>query len=484
MNKNINTICREIRQGNLLETNIPNFFNRLVTLYEQYARINLTMNYYTFYENQIEASYVKSKSEVGHLEEINHIIKEYILSEFSGKKLEEGIKKIDGLRNIVMQEMKILTSYTDIFLVYEYVLERVKYRFYESMDTMEDEEFISEVIRYIFEVNDNVLINDKIKEILGELPVRMTKSKFLDLIRDSLSIYKGGDKTSLDSYLYMIETAATIYEPAGMKASYENLARVKEEFSQLDFTNITKEQYDIFRDKFEHVTMFISDRVNFYYGLQEIINNAYVVLLTTPYAFMDGGYRIEGIEEMKYLIFPPDKKDICREILSNINGLFEGSSTVDLEETESLLSNIEGIQEDLFERILPLESTLDEIGTSYENLVASLMLTPIYESLRYSQNLISNSLFVELNSTIVNHKVDEAYLKVVEEQLILKLNELFSKSSKQVMRGIIASTLNKMPVFFHSTNDVMDYIKQSMEQCKDLAEKRASMDIIKNMWED
>lgn len=484
MNKNINMICREIRQGKHLENNIPNFFNRLVTLYEQYARINLTMNYYTFYESQLEATYVLTKSEKSHLDEINQIVKEYILSEFSGRKLEEGISKINELRNVVMREMKILTSYTDIFLIYEYVLERVKYRFYDIADTMDEQEFIASVNNYIFEVNDNVLINDKIKEVLGELPVRMTKHKFIDLIRDSISIYKGSDKTSLDSYMYMLETAASIYEPDGMKTSYENLAKARMEFSQVDFTNITKEQYDIYREKFEHVTLFISDRVNFYYGLQEVINNAYVVLLTTPYAFMDGGYRIEGIEDMKYLIFPPDKEDICREILSNINRLFDGNNQLELDETEVLLSKIEGIQEDLFEKILPLESTLDEIGTSYESLVSSLMLTPIYQSLRYSQNLLSNSLFVDLNSIVVTGKVDEAYIKLVEDEFIVKLNELFSRSGKQVIRGVIASTLNKMPVFFHSSNDVMNYIEQAIVQCKDLAEKKASMDIIRNMWED
>ncbi len=484
MNKNIKAVCREIKQGTNLEMNIPNYFNRLVTLYEEYATLNLTMHYYTYYENYLESTFVKSNDEKKTLEEINTIIKDYVLSDFSGEKLEEGVKRVDNIRNFITKQMQILTSYTDIFLVYEYVLERMQYRYTDAIELVDDEEFATDIFNYIFAVQDNMVINDKIKEVLGELPVRMTKSKYFDLLRDSISIYKNGDKTSLDNYLYILETATTLYEVEGMKDTYVNLFNTKNEFESLDYANLTKEQFDIYADKLKNVTIFMSDRVDFYYGLQEIVNYLYTILLVTPYAYMDGGYRLEGMEgNMKYLILPPGQNDnICHEIMKDINKLFFGESK-DLEDTEEKLSKLEGIGEKLWDEILFLEPTLDDISISYEKVVNGLMLTPIYESLKFSQNLLSSSLFIELNQEANDGIADEEYIKKVQDELVLKLTELFNKSSKQVVRGIMASTLNKMPVFFNTSEEIINYIKNSLSQCSDLAEKMASIEIIKDMCE-
>lgn len=489
MNKNIKAVCREIKQGTNLEMNIPNYFNRLVTVYEEYATLNLTMNYYTYYENYLESTFVKSSDEKKVLDEINTLIKDFILSDFtgakfSGAKMEEGIKRVDSIRNFITKQMQILTSYTDIFLVYEYVLERMQYRYTDSFDIVADEEFATEIFNYIFAVQDNMIINDKIKEVLGELPVRMTKNKYFDLLRDSISIYKNGDKESLDNYLYILETATTLYEADDMKDTYVNLLDIKNEFEALDYGNLSKEQFDIYADKLKNVTIFMNDRVDFYYGLQEIVNYLYTILLVTPYAYMDGGYRLEGMEgSMKYLILPPGQDDnICYEIIRDINNLFIGESK-DLEDTEEKLSKLEGIQEKLWDEILILEPTLDDISMSYEKVVNGLMLTPIYKSLKYAQNLLSNSIFIELNQEDKDGIADEIYIKKVQDELVLKLSELFNKSSKQVVRGIMASTLNKMPVFFNTSEEIINYIKNSLSQCSDLAEKMASIEIIKDMCE-
>lgn len=475
------TICKEIKQRIKLETNIPGYFNRLVTLYEQYASINLTMNYYMLYENQQEASFAKSEDEKTVLEEVNRIIKEYASDEFSGVKMEEGIQAVDKLREHIKKDMMILTSYTDIFWIYEYILERVKHRFYENESYIEEDECVAMAMNYIFEVNDNIVINDKIKEIIGELPVRLTKLKYFDLVRNSLSIYKGGERASFDSFLYMLETAATVYKPDGMEGAYKNLAEAKAEFATLDYSNFTKEQYDLYAEKLENIILFITDRVEFYYGLMEVVNYLYTSLLTVPYAYMDGGYRIEGIEDMKYLILPPGQENIWKEIIGDINRLFAGSNEVTLEEAEVKLTKIEGAQEKLLEEILELESTLDEIKASHEELVKSLMLAPIFNCLVYSQNLLSNSLFVELKKEEVKGVLSDADIKKGQDDLITKLSDLFSNSSKVVTRAIMANTINKMPVFFQTRDEIKDYIESALIGCGDITERRASMDIIRNL---
>jgi hypothetical protein len=497
MNKNMKQICREIEQGNNLEMNLPQFFNRLVTLYEQYAEIKFTMLYYTFYENYLESDQVKTMEEEQLLLELNHIIQESVLSDFSGGKMENSVQRLDAARNEIINKMKILTAYTDILQIYEYVLNRIEYRFRDDLKEINNDEFAAEILRYIFDTKDNVIINSKIKEVIGQLPIRITKSKYFDLIRDSISIYNGADCSSLDSYIYMIKNGAMLYTQDGMDTAYPDLLALKKEFETIDYNNFTKENYHTFSNKLGVATSQINARVDFYYGLQEIVNNLYVMIITAPYAYMEGGYRLAGIEgEMKYLLYPTEQeKNLFKAIIAEINERFLTEEKMPISaDIEAKLSYTEGKQEVLLEEFEALEPVLSDIRTSHNNMVESMMLGRLFQCLNTSQDLLGNSLFIELNKTedyevcqdeqlvINNNKVNEAYIIKVQDELLNQFSELFQNSSKNVCRAVMANTINKMPVFFQSTKDVMDYVKNSLEQCHDLAEKNACVNIIKTFW--
>ena len=84
--------------------------------------------------------------------------------------------------------MEAITRYVDLFELYEYALNRVEYRFKE-MDRVEDDEaFARKVLRYIFESDDNSVINNRIKEIISQLPVRITKEKYYDFMRSGIGM--------------------------------------------------------------------------------------------------------------------------------------------------------------------------------------------------------------------------------------------------------------------------------------------------------
>jgi hypothetical protein len=485
MNKNMKLICNEIKQGVNLDFNLPQFFNRLVTLYEQYAEIKLTMHYYTFYESYLENSIDKSIGQDPLLSEVNNIMKDTILSEFSGDKLESGVKKLNSVRNKVMNQMKILTAYTDIFQIYEYVLNRTEYRFKEVPE-LKEEEFVVNVLQYIFDTKDNVIINDKIKEVIGQLPIRFTKSRYFDLIKDSISIYKGADCSALDTYIYMIKTSSMLYKPEGMDAIYPELLEFRKELEVLDYKNLTKEQYDLYSNKIEEIAIQINNTVDYYYGLQEIINHLYVMLLTTPYAYMEGGYRVASLEgEMKYLLLPKGQEgSVCLSILYDINEHFLDGNKNPLDKTtEDKLVITEGKQELLSGEFGALESILEDIRTNHSKMVDSLMLGRLFQSLNISQNLLGNSLFIELDGIENSNKADEDYVNKAVDNIITELLELFNNSSKYVTRAVMANTINKMPVFFQTTNDVAEYVSNSLDQCHDLAEKTACIHIIKSLME-
>ncbi len=483
MNKNMKSICREIQKGFNLDINLPQFFSRLVTLYEQYAELKFTMHYYTFYENYMETGKQRTKEEENLLSGMNRIIRDILLCNFSGGRMEAGVKELDAIRNRIISRMKILTAYTDIFQVFEYIFNRIEYRYEEDRKEINEDEFVSEVVRYIFDTRDNVIINEKIKEVIGQLPVRLTKSRYFDLIKDSISVYKGAERSSLDGYLYMLKTSAMLYEHEEMDTVYTDFYALRRNLEALDYKNMTREEYFAYSGQIKAAASRINSAVDFYYSMEECVNHLYVMLLLSPYAYMEG-YRIEGIEgEMKFLLLPADE-DYCKKIIEKINGHFTSEEKSLLgKEVEELLTYTEGKQEIISQEFEILESYFYDIKSNHVKVVDSLMLRPLFCCLNMAQNLLGSSLFVELHQPPDEQKVDEAYLITVQEELIRKLSEIFQNHSKYVSRAVMANTINKMPVFLQSAQEVADYIKSTLEQCHDKAEKIACINIIKSFYE-
>lgn len=93
----------------------------------------------------------------------------------------DAVDRIDALRNRIIAKMEILTAYTDIFQIYEYVLNRVEYRFSESEfgDEYYNDRFEKDIYRYITGDKDNTVINMKLSQIVGQVPMRLSKINFM-----------------------------------------------------------------------------------------------------------------------------------------------------------------------------------------------------------------------------------------------------------------------------------------------------------------
>lgn len=484
MNKSMKSICFDIKNGKNLEFNIPQFLNHLVNIYGQYAEVKFSMHYYTFYEYYLESFGEDLTEESAIMKEFNSIIRECLLSEFSGDRMEDGVNRLDAIRNHVISRMKILTSYTDIFQIYEFVLNRIEYRFLEGQEELNEESFTEEVLAYIFDTKDNVVINDKIKEVIGQLPVRMSKGRYFDIIKDSFSIYKGSERGTLKDFIYMMDTCSMLFEPEGIEDVYDVYSEFRKTLEEVDYKNITGEEYKTYSARLEDIAADINKHVDFYYGLQECINHLYVMLLTAPYTLMEGGYRIESLgREMKFLLLPQDM-DKFRIIIRQINAYFEREEKQPFDEDlEEKLSYTEGKQEFLAEEFDILEPYFYEIEQNHTSLVSSLMMTPLFQCIGLSQKLLSGSIFIELNKVVEKQVVDDKYLQAVRDDYLSRLSELFQKNSQIVNRAVMANTINKIPVFFQTVNDVREYIKNSMTSCKDMAEKTACVNIIKAFFE-
>ena len=66
---------------------------------------------------------------------------------------------------------------------------------------------------------------DKIRLIMGQIPVHMTKNKLFERIGEALTLYQDGDKSALDGFLYMVRTSAMLYEPKQEENQFPEILR-------------------------------------------------------------------------------------------------------------------------------------------------------------------------------------------------------------------------------------------------------------------
>ncbi len=466
MNKRIRHLSQEVRSGKQLQENIPQLFNTIADHYQTYASVRLAMHYFSFYEAYLDEGDTWSPQEKDMIDRINHIIRDNLLGTCVGEVREKVVRETDVIRQDISKRMNMLTTYTDIFQIYEYLLNRLEYRFKDGIDKVDEVEFEKEILRYIFAEEDNLIINERIREMIGQLPIRITKQKFFDLLQDSLNSYLGADETSLQTYLYMLRTSAMLYHEEGMEACYPELADYMELLSKADYKNLTKEAYDQCVSALQVATRTLDIEITAYLGLQEIVNEVYVMLLSSTYSGMVDNDFSEA-----------DATAI--NIIKEINDTFIQSENAELnEELIDRFSDLEGVQEELSYELTLLEDALYEVEHTHQELTKSIMLDQLLQILLRSQKLLSNSLFIDLDEVRTDNIVEEALLETETKNLLEELEVLFGKLDKVVSRAIMANTLSKMPVFFKDHKEVMDYVRYSIERCSDIYEKAACFEII------
>ena len=257
-----------------------------------------------------------------------------------------------------------------------------------------------------------------------------------------------------------------LYKPTGMTESFPNLVRLREELEGTDYDKLERKTYESLCKKLDKGALFIKDMTDIYVELEEIVNNLYVVLLTMPYVT-----HIDGIAE-----------ESCQYILAALNQNFLTSSFNE----ENLIENlekIEGRQEELGIFIEKQEEVLYDVRERHTSFIDSIMLGKVFWSLYTCQKLLSTSLFIDIYKKEKNEVADRDCIAEVTRELIIEFKELFQGKNKQINRAIMANTMNKMPVFFNNSNEVVEYVMNSLAGCNDEAEKIASINIIRQLME-
>lgn len=451
----------ELLKGRHFDDNFPVYYKGLTSLYRRMAMLRLSMNYYTFSEMFYDLNKEQQDTIKPYVDRVQNLVMK-ITDRTAGI---DNRDEAENLRNDLIRIMEILTSYTDKFQIYEYILNRIEFRFKEPEfnNLYYTGKFEKDIAHYVVSDKDNSVVNMKISMVVSQLPMRLSKNKFFDMIKDAFSLYKDSEKLSVRDFSYMLKTAGTIYRPDGFEKEFAEFEKIDKELSEAPYEDFDKVAYELFRDKLDNVSAMVMEYADIYVVLTEIVNDIYSLLLC------DGAYTDVNEEEKLLNIIG----ESCRVI--------SGVSSPDPEWAEKF-SEFEGLQEKIGGMIYYPESTLDEIKSINEKEFSKPELRDKADILDTISKLQSASTFASLKHNEDDHETaGEEFVAEAVEELVKEFSELFEQKGKLYRRAVMASVIGNLPNFFNSMDEFAKYVHVALGQCSEPAEQQACMSLIHMM---
>ena len=293
--KNLGYIAGEITKGKNLSENLLKYGNGMCSMYNGLGFIKMSMNYYTVLD--IARDLQNDKDLLNMINRLNELVERFVENDECDDY--EAFNELNSFREQIIEIMEVITAYVDRLRIYEHVLNRVEYRFndgeldYDYYNTY----MTNEIMHYILSDKDNVVINGKISEIVGQLPVRMLKDRFFEHIRDAFTLYHGAGKDSIDDFYYTLSTSAMLSGEAGFD-KFPDVYDIYNTLAGADYKNIDKDEYVRLKGALDIATEKMTDYADVYVLLTQVVNDALTIVLTRRNT-LD---RIEEIENAKNVL--------------------------------------------------------------------------------------------------------------------------------------------------------------------------------------
>lgn len=450
MMNQIRKIIKDLDKGVAPRKNIPIYANYLADTYLNYASIELVFSAYMLVET-CEEGIDLSEEEERRYDEVCGVIPE--LYEEDPQKKDACIERLDRIRGEITQVMEKYTSYTDHLICYDYVLQHRRYDFKEEQPfekevfAAEEDVFVKELMVFLVGNQDQSIVKERLQQLMGMIPVHMTKQRLMGKIQDTGSLYIGGDMASLDNFIYMVRSAAMLQKAP--EQSKDKISDLLEKLRDTDFTALTKESYDAVSKELEKAGEYILHVTDFYYQLQKVVNSMYALCLANCH---------KREESPLYLH--------CRDVLMEVA---KGSLS------EDSLVKLEGKIETYVEKSSYLEAVLFEIKQSHKKIIDELGKGEEFDAFAKIANLLSDSLFIDMENFGKDDTVDAAEEAKKVNELTAELSDHLSTLSKPLKKAVMAAVLEKLPVDFSSAGEIETYIRTNLYGCQNPAEKKAAL---------
>lgn len=420
--------------------------SRLSGTYQELAWMNLAADLYNFYEGRCALPPEGESEEI--FRKAFGLVKTILFED--GDK-QQALAALSELRKEITEKVAALSALTDRLMIPEYLLNRLEYTFKAELPARDDEQEARELLQYIFNSDDNVTVNQRIRDMVMQLPVRMTKQRFLDLISQGMAVYVDGETATMEEFTERILGSAGLLAKS-QDAVYGEWAQTADELAAMDFADMTKEQWDDAEGKLVNVEDGMEVLVSFLCEIQQVIN--YVICIGMLSA---DSIEVEAAEQYRPLV---------NTILDLGLTALEDGQWIPVPETDlQAFIWMEGRLEKASADIARLEGILDEKGAEE------------FDTLRQARMLMSTSVFASMEARNTQ-PVTKEDLEIRTGEVLNALQAGMEGKSRKYTRAMMAAVLKELPVFFNNHTEVMNYVLASLTGCKDLAEKNACLDLL------
>lgn len=473
--KDLKNIALEINKGKNLEVNFPKYSTGMMNLYHGLAIIKMSMNYYTFYDLISEDKYKKDEYQSINalVKSFNQIIENCFVTD--NKISNEDVKNIDDIRNALIKNMNVVTAYVDRLRIYEYVLNRMEYRFKDEEFDLNyyNNDFTNDLMHYILSDKDSVAVNNRILEVVEQLPMRLTKDKFGQYIEEAFSLYKGAQISTVDSFYYNLSSTGMLNEPAELKNMFEDIYTIITDFNNTSFKNIDEDEFKTLSAKLRYASDFISEVANCYVMFASVLNDAYTCMLSKNYLLSDVSETVVA-------------NKVITMVAKAFNDMYAGKKKEEgqlLEELTDSFISFEGKQEKFGEIIGETDFAISIALQSDDKILEANNLKEAFVNLNKITKLQSGSDFVELDEELNLEIASDEYVESTCEKLISEFKTSFANMDKVVCRAVMSAVISQMPVFFNNVDEIQGYINVSLLSCTDKAERQACVEILKQIMD-
>ena len=443
-----NSTIRGIAHGHMTKDNLTGFASMMTSDARTLSLARIAMNLPVYLDMGEEPSdeYTRiSKLSAAYCGLLGRVNKE-LVSGLDEKREEEAL----SLRKESTQIMELLSAYTDRFTVYEYVLNRLEYRF--SGASLEvgysDEDMTQEILQKLSSETDQTVRQSMLVSIIEQLPMRMTRKRFFQVLAEGMDAYKGSDKEAVDGQLFMLRTAAMLEEPAEFKL---------ETFKQAPLSAVSEAEWNKLHDMLADAMEELNSQMDRMLLLQELINDLCVVTMT------DG---CTWTEQHK----------TCSSIIS-----FTLTPGTDEAALNAMLTALEGIQEQYSMTFQEKSTLVDELMQSSKEQLSEQGMIETFSKLEVLSKLLSSSRFADIEQKQESETVEASYIEEQTAALISELETFLKSSSKPLARAVMAKLVTMVPLFIRDYNQLEEYIQNSLSSCSDVAEKLACIEIIRSL---
>ena len=366
---------------------------------------------------------------------------------------------IRALREENISRMQRITDDVDIYTVCEYLVNRLEYRYRKDAGLPEgysDQAFASELLTFLSNQKDEAQ-NLYTLRFVEQLPIRMTRNRFLELLSERLTAYRENDRNSFDEIMLLLRSASGINE-----ASDESLRSLNEALSHTPSKEFTEEVYRTSYNLLMEISQELNSGIDSYQLLQEVLNDLLALVLTWHES-----------DDFKYA-------EHCRIIINGAAEVLLSEADRVSDEAFDACGKLEGLPEVYIYKFREALGFWDDFLQRFLFSIRSHGFLERFENLRQAELLLSNSLFAPLKAQRQPEMTPEYFESTVRE-FLEKLSAKLSDVSIFYGRAVMARVFSILPPHFASQEELETYLYDSLRSCTDEAEKAGTVDLLKQI---